>query len=138
MEAKKKFLMELHSIIKERSMIGNLISNPPLDSVLEEFNLTDTELSALKAQQFTPESISGIEKIVRDNLMTAFFEVFCILDGVGDPNESLMEPDEVWLGLKLTEVEYNEEDEEEEEVTEFLHDEFFSTYQEWKELQRKN
>ncbi|MCZ8540796.1 hypothetical protein [Psychrobacillus psychrodurans] len=137
MEAKKKFLIELHSIIKERSMIGNLISNPPLDSVLEEFNLTVTELNALKAQQFTPESISGIEKIVRDNLMTTFFEVFCILDGVGDPNESfsLMEPDEVWLGLKLTEVEYNEE---EEEVTEFLHDEFFSTYQEWKELQRKN
>lgn len=136
MEAKKKFLIELHSIIKERSMIGNLISNPPLDSVLEEFNLTVTELNALKAQQFTPESISGIEKIVRDNLMATFFEVFCILDGVGDPNESLMEPDEVWLGLKLTEVKYNEEGEE--EVTEFLHDEFFSTYQEWKELQRKN
>jgi hypothetical protein len=73
MEAKKKFLLELHSIIKERSMIGNLLSNPPQDLILEKFNLTDTELNALKAQQFTHESISGIEKIVRNNLMAAFF-----------------------------------------------------------------
>lgn len=135
MKAKEKFLLELHSIIKERSIIGNQFSNPPQNSAFEEFNLTDTELSALKDQQFTPESISGIEKIVRDNLMTAFFEAFCILDGVGDPNELLMEPDEVWLGLKLTEIEFDEE--EVEEVTEFLHDELFSTYQDWKELQNR-
>ncbi|WP_425412003.1 TAT-variant-translocated molybdopterin oxidoreductase [Lysinibacillus contaminans] len=34
----------------------------------------------------------------------------------------------VWLGLKLIE--------DDEEVTEFLHDEFFSTYQGWKELKK--
>ena len=134
MDTKQKFLFELHNIIKERSKIGNRISNPPQNAIWEEFNLTDAELSALKAQPFTPESISAIEKIVRDTMMNAFFEAFCIVDGVGDPHESLLEQEEVWLGLKLTEVTTNEE---EVEVSEFLHDEFFSTYQDWKEWQNK-
>ena len=138
MEARTKFLMELHSIIKKHSMIGNQISNPPQHSISEEFNLTDSELNALKAQQFTPECISGIEKIVYDNLMTAFFQAFCIIDGVGDPDESLMEPNEIWLGFKLTDIVYNGEDDVEEEFTEFLHDEFYSTYEEWKTSQKNS
>ena len=80
----------------------------------------------------------AVEKIVYDNLMAAFFQAFCIIDGVGDPDESLMEPNEIWLGFKLTDIVYNGVDDVEEEFTEFLHDEFYSTYEEWKASQKNS
>ena len=132
MDAQKKFLMTLHNIIKKNAMIGHQLTNPSQSAVTDELNLTDSELNGLKTLQLTPESISGIEKIVYENLMAAFFEAFCIIDGVGDPDESLMEPNEIWYGLKLSEVVYNEDDDEEEEYREMLHDELYSTYYEWK------
>lgn len=44
-----------------------------------------------------------------------------------------MKPDELWFNLKLIEVEHDEVV----EVIEFVHDKLFSTYQEWKELQKE-
>ncbi|MCT9853427.1 hypothetical protein P2R64_00435 [Priestia megaterium] len=130
MDSRQLFLREIHSIIKEYSEVGEQLKQPPKELSWEEFNLTKNEISALHAQKFTDESISAIEKIVRDNIMGAFQSAFCLLDGVSDP---VLENDEdVWIGLKLEEKQEDEEDEE------FLHDELYSSYWDWHDLSNKD
>lgn len=130
MDSKQLFLRELHNIIKEYSEIGEQLKQPPKELPWEEFNLTKDEINSLRTQEFTDESISAIEKIVRDNIMGAFHSAFCLLDGVSDP--VLEDDDDMWFGLKL--VEKQEEEEEED----FLHDELYSSYWDWQELNNKN
>ena len=133
MDSRQLFLREIHNIIKEYSEIGEQLKKPPKELPWEEFNLTKNEISALEHQEFTDESISAIEKIVRDNIMGAFHSAFCLLDGVSDP---LSENDEgIWVGLKLEEKQEDEEDEEDEE---FLHDELYSSYWDWHESNNKD
>ena len=130
MDSRQLFLREIHNIIKEYSEVGEQLKQPPKELSWEEFNLTKNEISALDAQKFTDESISAIEKIVRDNIMGAFHSAFCLLDGVSDP---VSENDEdIWVGLKL------EEKQEEEEDEEFLHDELYSSYWDWHESNNKD
>ena len=57
----------------------------------EEFNLTQDEIDALESQNLKVESITAIEKIVRDNIMSAF----CLLDGVSDP--VLEKGNDIWF-----------------------------------------
>ncbi|MGE7307460.1 hypothetical protein ACQKJG_26895 [Priestia megaterium] len=130
MDSKQLFLRELHNIIKEYSEIGEQLKQPPKELRWEEFNLTKDEINSLRTQEFTDESISAIEKIVRDNIMGAFHSAFCLLDGVSD--SVLEDDDDMWFGLKL--VEKQEEEEEED----FLHDELYSSYWDWQELNNKN
>ncbi|MCJ7983159.1 hypothetical protein MUB16_01995 [Priestia sp. OVL9] len=130
MDSRQLFLREIHNIIKEYSEVGEQLKQPPKELSWDEFNLTKNEISALDAQKFTDESISAIEKIVRDNIMGAFHSAFCLLDGVSDP---VSENDEdIWVGLKL------EEKQEEEEDEEFLHDELYSSYWDWHESNNKD
>jgi hypothetical protein len=130
MDSRQLFLREIHNIIKEYSEVGEQLKQPSKELPWEEFNLTKNEISALDAQKFTDESISAIEKIVRDNIMGAFHSAFCLLDGVSDP---VSENDEdVWVGLKL------EEKQEDEENEEFLHDELYSSYWDWHESNNKD
>ncbi|MFU7592139.1 hypothetical protein ACMX9J_24675 [Priestia sp. RMT2NF4] len=127
MDSRQLFLREIHNIIKEYSEVGEQLKQPPKELSWEEFNLTKNEISALDAQKFTDESISAIEKIVRDNIMGAFHSSFCLLDGVSDP---VSENDEdIWVGLKL---------EEKQEDEEFLHDELYSSYWDWHESNNKD
>src|SRR6478735_9012379 len=97
MDSKQLFLRELHSIIKEYAEVGEQLKQPDKQLSWEEFDLTEEEISALNAQKFTDESISAIEKIVRDNIMGAFH----LLDGVSDPVSQNEE--DLWVGLKLEE-----------------------------------
>ncbi|WP_341285021.1 hypothetical protein [Priestia megaterium] len=130
MDSKQLFLREVHNIIKEYSEVGEQLKQPPEELSWEEFNLTESEINALDAQKFTDESISAIEKIVRNNIMGAFHSAFCLLDGVSDP---VSENDEgIWVGLKLEEKQEDEEDEE------FLHDELYSSYWDWHDLNNKD
>jgi len=127
MDSRQLFLREIHNIIKEYSEVGEQLKQPPKELSWEEFNLTKNEISALDAQKFTDESISAIEKIIRDNIMGAFHSAFCLLDGVSDP---VSENDEdIWVGLKL---------EEKQEDEEFLHDELYSSYWDWHESNNKD
>ncbi|MQR86281.1 hypothetical protein GFV16_10195 [Bacillus megaterium] len=130
MDSKQLFLREIHNIIKEYSAIGEQLKQPPKELPWEEFNLTKDEINSLETQKFTDESISAIEKIVRDSIMGAFHSAFCLLDGVSDP--VLENDDDMWFGLKL--VEKQEEEDEED----FLHDELYSSYWDWRESNNKN
>ncbi|GAB1792634.1 hypothetical protein [Priestia megaterium] len=128
MDSKQLFLRELHSIIKEYSEVGEQLKQPDKQLSWEEFDLTEEEISALNAQKFTDESISAIEKIVRDNIMGAFHSAFCLLDGVSDPVSENEE--DIWVGLKLEEKQDDDE--------EFLHDELYSSYWDWHDLNNKD
>ncbi|MBY0008753.1 hypothetical protein C1N83_24415 [Priestia aryabhattai] len=128
MDSKQLFLRELHSIIKEYAEVGEQLKQPDKPLSWEEFDLTEEEISALNAQKFTDESISAIEKIVRDNIMGAFHSAFCLLDGVSDPVSENEE--DIWVGLKL---EKKQDDDEE-----FLHDELYSSYWDWHDLNNKD
>ncbi|MDP1383613.1 hypothetical protein Q8G31_28345 [Priestia megaterium] len=130
MDSKQLFLREIHNIIKEYSELGDQLKKPPKELPWEDFNLTKDEINALEAQEFTDESISAIEKIVRDNIMGAFHSTFCLLDGVSNP--VLGNDDDMWIGLKLAE---KQEDEEEED---FLHDELYNSYWDWQKLNNKD
>jgi hypothetical protein len=130
MDSKQLFLREIHSIIKEYSEIGEQLKKPSKELLWEEFNLTKNEISALNDQEFTDESMSAIEKIVRDNIMGAFHSAFCLLDGLSDP--VLENDDDMWGGLKLVEKQADEEEED------FLHDELYNSYWDWQELNSKH
>ncbi|MGF9740639.1 hypothetical protein COJ92_24310 [Priestia megaterium] len=128
MDSRQLFLREIHNIIKEYSEIGEQLKQPPKELPWEKFNLTKDEINSLETLEFTDESISAIEKIVRDNIMGAFHSAFCLLDGVSDP--VLENDDDMWFGLKLVEKQEEEED--------FLHDELYSSYWDWRGLNNKN
>jgi len=123
-------LMEVHELIEEYSRMGNSLRNPEnaIIGIEDELKLTAEELNALNAHKFTHQSISGIEKIVHDRMLSIFFHFFCIIDGVGDPKFSY--DDTVWLGLKLEQRGLDEEREHEE----FLHDMLYEAYWKWREL----
>ncbi|MED4619448.1 hypothetical protein [Priestia megaterium] len=106
MDSRQLFLREIHNIIKEYSEIGEQLKQPPKELPWEEFNLTKDEINSLETLEFTDESISAIEKIVRDNIMGAFHSAFCLLDGVSDP--VLENDDDMWFGLKLVEKQEEE------------------------------
>jgi len=122
-------LMEVHELIEEYSKMGDSLRNPEnaIIGVEDELKLTAEELNALNANEFTHQSISGIEKIVRDRMLSIFFHFFCIIDGVGDPK--FQYDDTVWLGLKLERRGLDEEREDEE----FLHDMLYEAYWRWRE-----
>ncbi|MFF2593588.1 hypothetical protein ACFVSZ_09535 [Priestia megaterium] len=53
---------------------------------------------------------------------------FCLLDGVSDP--VLENEEDIWVGLKL--------EEKQDEDEEFLHDELYSSYWDWHDLNNKD
>ncbi|WP_409369335.1 hypothetical protein [Lysinibacillus sp. 38-6] len=130
MDSQMSLLMEVHELIEEYSRMGNSLRNPEnaIIGIEDELKLTAEELNALNANEFTHQSISGIEKIVRDRMLSIFFHFFCIIDGVGDPK--FQYDDTVWLGLKLERRGLDEEREDEE----FLHDMLYEAYWRWREL----
>lgn len=124
---KMDLLVEVHERIEEYADIGNLLKNPGIHTARDEVKLSEKELEALKAIEFSSDAIQGIEKIVNDRMFSLFFGFLAVLDGVGDPK--LQSEEDVWLGFKL--VAKNLEDTENEE---FLHDQLFEAYSKWREI----
>ncbi|CAM5360569.1 putative protein OS=Lysinibacillus sphaericus OX=1421 GN=LS41612_13030 PE=4 SV=1 [Lysinibacillus sphaericus] len=102
-------LMEVHDLIEEYSKMGDSLRNPEnaIIGIEDELKLSVEEVKALKANEFDFHSICGIEKIVRDRMLSTFFHFFCIVDGVGDPK--FRKDNTVWLGLKLEQRGLDEE-----------------------------
>ena len=102
MDSRKIFLIELHEIIKNSSKIRAQLAYPTEENNrTEQFKLNIEEIAALKNYDFDDAALSAIEKIVRDNMMGAFFDAFSLMDAVGEPE--IMEVDKTWLGLSLLE-----------------------------------
>ncbi|MBV7509548.1 hypothetical protein KW850_30900 [Bacillus sp. sid0103] len=134
MDPRKIFLIELHEIIKNSSEeIRNHLVSPSEDNIVwDEFKLSEEEVAALIKYKFDDVALSAIEKTVRDTILGAFHDAFSLLDAVRNPE--VVELDDTWLGLTLSEP--NEEEEEENEG--FLHDEVYDAYWDWSEQKNKD
>ena len=65
-----------------------------------EFN--ELEKAALQSVHLTTSLESGLRKIIADACSKPLFQLFCVIDGVGDPSINFGKP---WAGLRLTEEE---------------------------------
>ena len=68
---------------------------------------------------------SALRKILADNSAGIVFDLMNIIDGTADPDEDLGKWTEVALVDQLDDIEPNDD---------MLHDSFFSTYWNWKEV----
>ncbi len=105
-------------IIEDKAF--DIIDYPPGDQ------FSDSEIKALKELKNDIHLKSGLTKLIADNSAAVLFDLFNILDGTVEPYSD----DEEWSGLKLVNV---EPEVNEIEFTAMLHDDFFSTYWDYKD-----
>lgn len=86
-----------------------------------EGGLTQEEKDALQALELSPHEKSGLHKLIRHACVTPVFDLFCLFDGVADPETGKFDP---WLGLTLAPK--PEEDEP------MLHDALYESYWDYK------
>src|SRR5689334_9834186 len=101
-------LAEAHRAISESASaaVAKLGSPAATPDVLYPPNesLTPGEREALRNLQLCDEARSGLSKVIRDCAAGAFFEFFCIMDGVADPPQFLNGEQvyqKVWVGVGL-------------------------------------
>ncbi|MBG8552803.1 hypothetical protein [Hymenobacter guriensis] len=86
----------------------------PLDG-----GLTREEIIALKKLKVDQTLTSALQKVFVSNAAGVIFDLFCLIDGVSDPNSSTG-----WTGVMLV------DEEEGRGHYDFLHDEFFDSSEE--------
>ncbi len=126
MTPRDALLVEVHRLIRDAACeavegLGRAsakVGYPP------EPVLSDSELRALQTLGLSPDAHSALQKVVADACATTIFRLFCLIDGVGDPE---LVPCADWLGLDL--VEPTDDDD-----RAMLHDAFFESYWRYKEL----
>jgi hypothetical protein len=95
---------------------GTTLAYPPND----EARLTDEELRALVRLQLPPAARSGLRKVLRAAASAPLFQLFCLLDAVGDPALTSVD---LWLPVNLSRRK-------EGDSREMMHDEFTDSF--WK------
>lgn len=128
-ENNKILMLTLHQKIEEQAeyisnklFIGNnenLLTYPP------NCGLTESEKESLKQLKENPILKSALRKVFADNSANVIFDLLNIVDGTTDPDEEFGD----W-----TEISFVDKTEEIAENAEMLHDNFFSTYWNWKDL----
>ena len=126
-ENKLTLLLNVHRVIEERASAATnnlhegrhnaLINYPP------NGGLTTSEKEALEVFRSNETLRSAVRKIVASSIADAFFDHFNIVDGTSDPKPETSG----WTGVAII-----DRLEHEEEELDFLHDEFFSSYWNWK------
>lgn len=124
---REAFLVDVHRYIEEQATKAAeiLCRLRPPDAIAYPPNggLTRDEELALSSSGALGSDVSAYRKIVADAIASAFFRFFAVVDAVGEP-VSFSGP---WLPLTF-EVAGDDSDES------MLHDEFFDTYWDWREL----
>ncbi len=125
---REALLVEAHRLIRKaaRDAVARLrpgeelkLTYPPEDV------LSRAQSASLTKLRFSEEALAGLEHLVADACAASIHDLFCLLDGVADPE--VTEVDE-WLGLELVEPDDDEDD------RAMLHDNFFESYWRYKEL----
>jgi len=126
-------MVEIHRAIKDATsravtLIGDRkiseadISYPP------GAKLEPHEVVALHSLRCSEAARSAIEKVVADACAAAFFDTFCLMDAVGDPEMTSVR---TWLGVDLTSGISDDPS------FEMLHDQFFETYWEYDKIAKR-
>ncbi len=127
-------LREVHRVIAEAADAGvaritrlssadgsnptTCLDYPPSDNESDEHMLTATESTALVQIASSDVAMNGLRKVLREAASAPLFHLFCLLDGVADPQDW---DDGVWLGANLVPPR-------DDESREMLHDEFLDSY----------
>jgi hypothetical protein len=99
--------------------IKDLLVYPP------NCGFNEKEIQSLNKIKDDPNLKSALRKILADNTAGVLFELMNLIDGTTDPDEDLGE----W-----TEIAFVDKSEKIEENMDMLHDTFYSTYWDWKEI----
>jgi hypothetical protein len=127
---REALLVEAHRLIEAAAddMLKSIerttkLTYPPAGP--EGAGLSLEEQQAVLALDLSPVAKSGMRKIVSNAIADAFFGLFCVVDGVGDPRNW---QGGTWLGVDLTQPEKGRD-------RPMLHDEFYETY--WEFMKRR-
>ena len=102
--------------IADGELIDKLIY-PPNGGLLDE------EQIAIEKLKSVPNIRTGLRKIIADSSASIFFEFFCMIDGVSDPDEELGEWTEISLVDKSDTISPPDD---------MLHNVFFESYWKWR------
>ncbi len=131
-ENRRILLVNLHNLIAQyANMTANHIQHERINQLINypsNGGLTGKEKSELKKLKGNEELKSALRKVLASNSADVIFSLLNIIDGTADPDIESATWSEVML------VDFSEEN----EMTEMLHDEFFSTYWDWKEKKKMN
>lgn len=110
-------MLEIHNSINRYSNeLSEDVTYPPGSG------LTEAEKEELKKISNNPVLKSALQKINADTAGAVVFDIFCLIDGVTDPEGE-------WTGIKLEDMDEDEEQESEQ----MLHDMFYQTHENWQE-----
>lgn len=129
---RKILLVNLHNLIAEyANMTANHIQHKRTNQLINypsNGGLTKEEKSEIEKLNGNEKLKSALRKILASNSADVIFSLLNIIDGTADPDIDSANWEEIML------VDFSEEN----EVSEMLHDEFFSTYWDWKDKKKMN
>jgi len=117
-------LVELHRAIEASTAaaIAQLGRGATLETTYPpNGELQPSEVAALRSLSLDSTAQNALAKLISDASAAAVFHVFCLMDGVCDPEGVDEEP---WLGVRLAEPDGDDHT--------MLHDAFFESYWEFK------
>ncbi len=122
-------MLTIHQKIEEYAdYITDKLNRGEIESILTyppSTKFTERETQALLKLGKDQELKNALRKIFADNSAGVIFALMNYLDGTADPNEKLGEWTEVAFVDKTDDIELPDE---------MLHDSFYSTYRDWKEI----
>jgi hypothetical protein len=128
----KILMLEMHQDIEEYAdqTVKEIFVKKEFDFLTYPPNcgLTDNEINELKKLADNSDLISGLRKIIADNSGGVLFNLFNLIDGTTNPKN---DDNNEWTDLKLIDEEW---DGKEEIVDDWLHDKFYATYWDWKDI----
>lgn len=129
-EETKAFLIDVHRAIEDQvADIAHKLVRGVVEDVTYPPNggFTADEFRALQAlhECRTPALESAFRKLMADAAAGVVFELFCLIDGVGDPQNFAGD----WETYQITAAR--------DDRHEMLHDEFYATYWDWRDLRSK-
>lgn len=131
-ENKRILLVNLHNLIAEyANTTANHIQNKRTDQLINypsNGGLTDEEKGEIEKLNGNEILKSALRKVLASNSADVIFSLLNIIDGTADPDFDSA----IWGEVMLVDLSA------ENEVTGMLHDEFFSTYWEWREKTKVN
>lgn len=127
----KALLFDLNQDIEEyaEATVKNIIEERNFDNLAYPPNcgLTDLEKAELSKLDNNEYLKNALRKVLADNTAGVIFNLLNLIDGTGSPKHYYDD----WTGVKLLDEEASEDTE---PFNDTLHDSFFETYWEWRNV----
>ncbi|WP_423736319.1 hypothetical protein [Chitinophaga caseinilytica] len=124
-------LLDMHQDIEDYAdaLVNNILEKREFNFLTYPPNcgLTKLEIEELQKLENNDNLKSALRKLIADNSAGIVFNLLNLLDGTGFPKHGC----EAWTGVKLIDEEPSEN---EEPIDDWLHDKFYQTFWDWKEI----